>query len=136
IYCLGSRFEGGGQHRRKRDPVAPTLRATSELRPTQAAAPWPFCLLIRTANGHVCFTPKSGHVQRNSRCLLRAKSGHASIFGVKLEKTRRLRALSLGRDLALYQINVTLEKFLRVLDYPQQRIGIACSRRVRACYIP
>src|SRR5215468_8242103 len=29
-----------------------------------------------SANRHVCFTPKSGHVQRTSSCLLWAKSGH------------------------------------------------------------
>jgi hypothetical protein len=28
------------------------------------------------ANGHVCFTPESGHMRCTSRCLLRAKSGH------------------------------------------------------------
>jgi hypothetical protein len=28
------------------------------------------------ANGHVCFTPESGHVQRTSSCLFRAISGH------------------------------------------------------------
>src|SRR5262249_59806965 len=31
---------------------------------------------IRAATGHVRFTPKSGHVQRTSPCLLWAKSGH------------------------------------------------------------
>src|SRR5262249_23146802 len=29
-----------------------------------------------SANGHVCFTPKSGHVRCTSRCLLWANSGH------------------------------------------------------------
>src|SRR5262252_9865763 len=29
-----------------------------------------------SANGHVCFTPESGHVRCNSSCLLWAKSGH------------------------------------------------------------
>src|SRR5215475_9662924 len=29
-----------------------------------------------SANGHVCFTPESGHVQCTSSCLLWAKSGH------------------------------------------------------------
>ena len=37
--------------------------------------------LIATAKGiseqgHVCFTPESGHVQCTSLCLLWAKSGH------------------------------------------------------------
>jgi hypothetical protein len=29
------------------------------------------------AKGHVCFTPKSGHVRCTSLCLLWANSGHA-----------------------------------------------------------
>src|SRR5690348_4446556 len=29
-------------------------------------------------SGHVCFTPKSGHVRRTSSCRLWAKSGHRS----------------------------------------------------------
>src|SRR5262245_55492635 len=32
------------------------------------------------ANGHVCFTPESGHVRCTSRCLLRAKSGHPTNY--------------------------------------------------------
>jgi len=30
------------------------------------------------AKGHVCFTPKSGHVRCTRRCLLRANSGHGA----------------------------------------------------------
>ena len=41
-----------------------------------------------SANGHVCFTPESGHVQRNGPCLLRATSGHprtwAGLFAFSL----------------------------------------------------
>src|SRR5215471_21061729 len=33
---------------------------------------------ILRCGSHVRFTPESGHVQRNSPCLLWAKSGHAS----------------------------------------------------------
>jgi len=55
---------------------------------------------------------KSRHSQCSGSCPLRANSGHASTFGVD-RKLQRLRALSLGRDLALYRVNVTLEKFLR-----------------------
>jgi hypothetical protein len=33
---------------------------------------------VRGANGHVRFTPKSGHVQCTSSCLLWANSGHPS----------------------------------------------------------
>jgi hypothetical protein len=32
------------------------------------------------ANGHVCFTPESGHVQCTRLCLLWAKSGHSAII--------------------------------------------------------
>ena len=38
-----------------------------------------------TAKGHVRFTPKSGHVQRISRCPLRARSGH---LATAIAKTR------------------------------------------------
>jgi hypothetical protein len=34
---------------------------------------------------HVCFTPESGHVQRNEQCLLWANSGHRSEYGLKKE---------------------------------------------------
>src|SRR5262245_11656582 len=33
-------------------------------------------------NGHVCFTPESGHVQRNRSCLLWAKSGHLQTYSI------------------------------------------------------
>jgi hypothetical protein len=33
---------------------------------------------ICSAKRHVCFAPKSGHVQRTRSCLLRAKSGHGT----------------------------------------------------------
>src|SRR5262245_51549194 len=35
-----------------------------------------------SANGHVCFPPESGHVQRTHPCLLWAKSGHRSSYSI------------------------------------------------------
>jgi hypothetical protein len=35
---------------------------------------------MRTAIGHVCFTPKSGHVLCSNSCLLWANSGHCRLF--------------------------------------------------------
>jgi hypothetical protein len=36
---------------------------------------------IRTAKGHVCFAPESGHVRCTSLCLLWANSGHCIPLG-------------------------------------------------------
>src|SRR5215510_12569638 len=33
-----------------------------------------------SANGHVCFTPESGHVRCNWQCRLWAKSGHRDLI--------------------------------------------------------
>jgi hypothetical protein len=37
--------------------------------------------LPTSATRHVCFTPKSGHVQCKMTCPLWAKSGHAEVRG-------------------------------------------------------
>ena len=37
---------------------------------------------ICSANRHVRFTPRSGHVRCKSRCLLWAKSGHAALYSI------------------------------------------------------
>ena len=42
---------------------------------------------ICSAKRHVRFTPKSGHVQRTSRCPLCAKSGHPRNYQIGLECT-------------------------------------------------
>ena len=39
---------------------------------------------LTPANGHVCFTPQSGHVQCTSACRLWAKSGHQFCFSKSL----------------------------------------------------
>ena len=39
-------------------------------------------VLIKFAECHVRFTPESGHVQCNSRCLLWAKSGHCPLHSI------------------------------------------------------
>ena len=50
--------------------------------------------------GHVCFTPKSGHVQCTSVCLLWARSGHRLLFdhfvGDLLKLARHIQAERLG----------------------------------------
>ena len=46
------------------------------------------------ANRHVRFTPKSGHVQRTSRCPLCANSGHSAIYSI----TSSARPISVFRD--------------------------------------
>jgi len=39
---------------------------------------------ICTAKDHVRFTPESGHLQCNSSCPLRAKSGHHTLRSISL----------------------------------------------------
>ena len=43
---------------------------------------------ICSAKGHVRFTPKSGHVQRNSACPLCANSGHPIIHSITRSRWR------------------------------------------------
>jgi len=38
---------------------------------------WPIRGMSALGQSHVRFTPESGHVQRSSRCLLWANSGHS-----------------------------------------------------------
>jgi len=45
------------------------------------------------------------------------RNGLSALRRGQLEKFAGCAPLSLGRDLALYQINVTLEELLRVLNY-------------------
>src|SRR5262245_22358148 len=63
-----------------------------------------------TANGHVCFTPKSGHVQCTGACPLWAISGHLQLFDhlvgylLNLSRNReaqRLRGLEIDHQLEL-----------------------------------
>jgi hypothetical protein len=51
------------------------------------------------AKGDVCFTPKSGHVQRTSRCPLSANSGHGGIGNDKIAGASH--AMALGKDTPL-----------------------------------
>src|SRR5262249_38280643 len=60
------------EHIEKRAPAAPE----TPRRASYQASPMFWKGL--PANGHVRFTPKSGHVRSISRCLLWAKSGHGT----------------------------------------------------------
>jgi hypothetical protein len=51
-------------------------KQTYALQQAMSALP-PIATDRTSANRHVRFTPESGHVQRTTGCLLRAKSGHS-----------------------------------------------------------
>jgi len=51
------------------------------------------------------------------RLMRGRRNGLSALRRGQLEKFAGCAPLSLGRDLALYQINVTLEELLRVLNY-------------------
>jgi hypothetical protein len=44
---------------------------------------------IRAANGHVRFTPESGHVRCNYRCPLWANSGHSALLTKAHSRSRK-----------------------------------------------
>ena len=86
-----------------------------------------------SAQGHVCFTPESGHVQCNEGCPLWAKSGHAHLFDhlvrTRLQCRRHAQAERLGGLEVDVQLNLCcpLYRQLGGLVAPENPAGIDAS---------
>jgi hypothetical protein len=72
---------------------------------------------MSAAQGHVCFTPESGHVQCTSLCPLWAKSGHLLVTG----------AFEIKKAASIGGLGIVLEIMLYLLEFPFGHLVVSAT---------